>query len=360
MEDRVFKIQSFLESIQPRLQQVVRPQGTSFKNTVSKVLASSSTTAASAGLPENRLAETMTKNGQRLGADSVFGQALVDYGGALDLAAEAKISMEESVEKEVVDPLQKLEKVELKQVMQHVKTRDTRRQELQQQQQRLQKKIQKNPSTAAAAEDEVRLAGEKLEEACGLARSSVVNFLDTEEEQIMLLKRFVEAQLQLHSKSVQILKDLDAQLQIRKREAEEKPRNLHRVKRVFGDYDDDYDDDDSRRSQETGSVNDEEMKQLKSEFSAAEIGGGGGFVHVPLEEEDVDGGSGSGGGGSSEGSGGVCVALYDFVPESEEDLNFRSGDIIEILERIDENWLRGRIRGGGRTGQFPRAFVEEK
>ena len=309
----------------------------------------------------------MTRNGQRLGDDSTFGHALVDYGEALQLAAEAKVSMEEEVVEEVVEPMQKLEKVELKQVTQHVKTRDARRQELQQQQQRQQKKIQKNPSSAAAAEDEVRLAGEKFEEASGLAKSSVLNFLETEDDQILLLKRLVEAQLQLHSKSVKIFQDLDLQLQNRKREAEEKPRKTHRVKRVFED--DDHDDDDYDvnfwQNRESVEINDDadEMRRLKSGFSAAEIGSGEGFVSVALQEEDVGGsvgGGGSGEGGSG-GSGGICVALYDFVSESEGELNFVAGDVLEILERIDENWLRGRLRvGGGGAGLFPKAYVEEK
>ncbi|XP_077135427.1 SH3 domain-containing protein 19 isoform X2 [Ranitomeya variabilis] len=49
-------------------------------------------------------------------------------------------------------------------------------------------------------------------------------------------------------------------------------------------------------------------------------------------------------------------ALYDFTAETEDDLPFRKGDKILILERLDSEWYKGRVNG--REGIVPAAFVQ--
>ena len=51
-----------------------------------------------------------------------------------------------------------------------------------------------------------------------------------------------------------------------------------------------------------------------------------------------------------------CIALYDFLGETPEDLSFVPGDRIELLEHVGTDWLKGLLRGN--TGIFPAAFVE--
>lgn len=52
-----------------------------------------------------------------------------------------------------------------------------------------------------------------------------------------------------------------------------------------------------------------------------------------------------------------CKALYDFPGEDEADLAFVADQVIDVLEIIDDNWLRGAING--REGIFPKNFVEK-
>uniref|UniRef100_A0A3B3VI81 Osteoclast-stimulating factor 1 n=1 Tax=Poecilia latipinna TaxID=48699 RepID=A0A3B3VI81_9TELE len=51
-------------------------------------------------------------------------------------------------------------------------------------------------------------------------------------------------------------------------------------------------------------------------------------------------------------TGGVQVrALYNFTAEEDDELGFCAGDIIEVLDRSDQAWWRGRLRG--QSGLFP-------
>ena len=43
------------------------------------------------------------------------------------------------------------------------------------------------------------------------------------------------------------------------------------------------------------------------------------------------------------------------MAETTEDLSFVPGDVIELVERVDESWLKGYLRG--QVGIFPQAFV---
>jgi hypothetical protein len=51
-------------------------------------------------------------------------------------------------------------------------------------------------------------------------------------------------------------------------------------------------------------------------------------------------------------------ALYDYQGQSEEELSFRQGDFIELVDREEDPWWRGRCRG--KVGLFPSNFVQLK
>ncbi|XP_030264877.1 GRB2-related adapter protein 2a [Sparus aurata] len=48
-------------------------------------------------------------------------------------------------------------------------------------------------------------------------------------------------------------------------------------------------------------------------------------------------------------------ALYDFTAEEDDELGFCAGDIIEVLDRTDASWWKGRLRG--RSGLFPANYT---
>ncbi|KAM3419723.1 SH3 domain-containing protein C23A1.17 [Cercospora zeina] len=55
-------------------------------------------------------------------------------------------------------------------------------------------------------------------------------------------------------------------------------------------------------------------------------------------------------------------ALYEFEAKEEDDLGFDGGQIIDVTEEIDENWLEGKYTdasGASQSGIFPREFVEK-
>lgn len=48
-------------------------------------------------------------------------------------------------------------------------------------------------------------------------------------------------------------------------------------------------------------------------------------------------------------------ALYDFTAEEDDELGFSAGDVIEVLDRSDASWWRGRLRG--KSGLFPANYT---
>ncbi|XP_056608979.1 GRB2-related adapter protein 2a [Triplophysa dalaica] len=50
-------------------------------------------------------------------------------------------------------------------------------------------------------------------------------------------------------------------------------------------------------------------------------------------------------------------AVYDFPAEEDDELGFNAGDIIEVLDRSDASWWKGRLRGT--TGLFPANYTDQ-
>nr|XP_057904565.1 GRB2-related adapter protein 2a isoform X2 [Doryrhamphus excisus] len=50
-------------------------------------------------------------------------------------------------------------------------------------------------------------------------------------------------------------------------------------------------------------------------------------------------------------------AVYDFTAEEDDELGFCAGDIIEVLDRSDPSWWRGRMRD--KSGLFPANYTKQ-
>jgi endophilin-A len=67
--------------------------------------------------PEGVLGETMSKYGQELGHDSIFGMALIDTGESMRQMAGIKYALEDNIKQNFLDPLATIKDNELKEVL---------------------------------------------------------------------------------------------------------------------------------------------------------------------------------------------------------------------------------------------------
>ncbi|KAK6171084.1 hypothetical protein SNE40_019344 [Patella caerulea] len=51
-------------------------------------------------------------------------------------------------------------------------------------------------------------------------------------------------------------------------------------------------------------------------------------------------------------------AKFDFESQSQDELAFKKGDIIRVIEKVDENWWKGEL--SAQVGIFPITYVEVK
>ena len=54
----------------------------------------------------------------------------------------------------------------------------------------------------------------------------------------------------------------------------------------------------------------------------------------------------------------MLVATYAFDAEADDELSFQKGDRITLVARVDDEWMKGSLRG--RTGIFPTSYVKEE
>ncbi|RHZ81238.1 hypothetical protein Glove_122g107 [Diversispora epigaea] len=55
-------------------------------------------------------------------------------------------------------------------------------------------------------------------------------------------------------------------------------------------------------------------------------------------------------------------ALWDYCAgegENEADLSFKKGDIVEVVEKVNEDWWSGRVQGKNAVGIFPKVYTKE-
>ena len=50
-------------------------------------------------------------------------------------------------------------------------------------------------------------------------------------------------------------------------------------------------------------------------------------------------------------------ALYDQIAEDDDEISFKVGDIIEVIEKLDDGWWKGKVYNDNKIGVFPSNYV---
>uniref|UniRef100_A0A914W1E0 Uncharacterized protein n=1 Tax=Plectus sambesii TaxID=2011161 RepID=A0A914W1E0_9BILA len=289
---------------------------------------------------EGLLADSMLRYGQGLGTESYFGKALVDASESFKQMADIKYALEDAVKQSFLDPMAHLLNSDLKDCMHHRSKLKGRR---------LDYDCKKRKQTK---DDELYQAEEKLEESKRLAETAMYNVLDNDVEQISQLCALVDAQLDFHRQTTQVLEGLQQQLKNRVKEASSRPRQNHQPKPVLSD-----------RSPRSRSPAPSEGGMATNNGKSPSMGGGSNqdpfsvgeswtATNPPPSYNSVQAPPQAASGPRQP----SCKALYDFEAENEGELPFREGQIITLVSQIDENWYEGTV--SGRSGFFPIAYVQ--
>lgn len=239
------------------------------------------------------VAETMTKGSAELDGDSAFGRALRETGDALNQLTEAQHGLDAEVYQNFLDPLKAVIERDVKELMKHRKKLEGRRLDYDY-------KVRKREGGKSSITDaDIKIAEQKMEESKQMTENGMLNLIDNDVEQVSQLTAFVDAMLNYHKTSTDILEALRSNLQDILSDASSRP---HR-----------------------------ERRQMVSSFES--------------DEEDAGGDEPA-----------RAKAIFDFEAENDGELSFKEGDMINLLNRLDENWLEGEIRG--RTGIFPSNYVQ--
>ncbi|THD28246.1 Sh3-containing grb2 protein 1 (Endophilin II) [Fasciola hepatica] len=159
-------------------------------------------------------------------------------------------------------------------------------------------------------------AQKKFDEAINDSTAAMVNFLDSEVEQIEILNNLISAQLSYHQEAARLMSDLhncvQAKLQEAKAQSGNRLLNQNFNKLNVGDND--------------------QNKMTESQK-----------VEARLRQEGQNATP-------------SCRALFDFEAENPFELSFHEGDLIRLIEQVDDNWYLGELHG--QEGHFPTSYVE--
>ena len=201
-------------------------------------------------------------------------------------------------------------------------------------------------------DEELIQAEEKLEESKRLAEMAMYNVLSNDVEQISQLKALVEAQMDFHQQTINVLGELKNQLSYRIKEAASKPRQEHHPKPVLSDRTPRNRSPIGEITNSTANVN-FEHNTAPPPYSATNgsVGvsdGGWPSVSAPALPPKTEPPAAS--------AKASCKALYDFKAENPGELELKEGQVIDLVSQIDENWYEGSVNG--KSGFFPVSYVQ--
>jgi len=297
--------------------------------------------------PEGVLGESMLRCAKRLGDSNLFAQSLVEMGEALRQISEVKFSLEDSVKQNFLDPLTYLQNKEIKDVNFHRKKLESRRLDYD-------CKKRRKP-TSQAEQVDLSLAQAKFEQSLNLASQGMHNLLQNQSEHINQLTALTQALYEYHSQCASILEGLTARLNEKKEEA----ANLPQEQYVHKKLDDlksvnNTQQTNNENNQQTDNDHTKENESAQSKTNADDDSSNSSTPPTQTPNTEVARNPANQSGDKPNKA--CCKALYDFVPESESELPFKEGDIIELKQKVDDNWFEGQLNG--RKGLFPITYVQ--
>ncbi|XP_075217616.1 SH3 domain containing GRB2 like, endophilin-A isoform X13 [Lycorma delicatula] len=295
--------------------------------------------------PEGILGDCLTTYGKKLGDDSMFGQAMLEFGEGLKQMADVKYALDDNTKQNFLEPLHHLQTKDLKEVMHHRKKLQGRRLDFD-------CKRRRQAKGSNIPDDEIRQAEEKFAESLHLAQMGMFNLLENDIEQISQLATFAEGLLEYHQQCTEIMKTVVENLQEKRNEAAERPKVTF-VPKTLAD------------------LNVEGISQTEGMNGSSQASSP---VHAKPNQLDLLGEPKTNAPPQSANASPLpspvksspartpmnrapcCTALYDFEPENPGELGFKEGDTIILTQKVDENWYEGSING--RTGYFPVTYVQ--
>lgn len=394
MEKRTDVIYHLIDDIRDRTNEYLQPNPASrskmwIANNASKLRGQVKNTPYPQ--PEGVLGESMIKSGKDLGEESMFGLALVDMGESMRQMAGIKYALEDNIKQNFLDPMHQIKETELKEVLHLRKKTESRRLDFD-------CKKRKKSAGSAVSEDEVTQAAEKFEESRVQTEAAMHHLLNNETEQLSHLLGFAEGLVEYHSQCTEILKDMVKQLNEKKKRVAVMAKSVEatggRKPLSFGTAagqepfnqgtssmfpnsnngmgadststvsDSNFNSNNSYRSPAANAKieNEKQSQQEQSGGGTKIMSSLNGFadsmgIKLPTYgTTSASGSNSSASGSSSTQKDPKCRALYDFDAENAEELDFKEGNMIKLIAKLDENWLQGELNG--KQGRFPVSYVE--
>lgn len=262
--------------------------------------------------PEGELGEAMIRGSTLI--NTPFGDALQVLGEAEKQIAEARYALDTEVMQSVVKPLMDFREREIKETSAQRKKLESRR---------LDYDVKKRAGLKKPGDPKVEAdfaeAERKFEQSKELVWNGMAKIIDNEPEQCQQLLALAQAQLEFYKAAVACLEPVVTQLESKCEQAGSRA-SMPRYE---------------RKPSRTGS----------------------GLAISPLGSMSLGTAGSSAAAGASAAAGGAryVKALFDFTAENPQELTFKQGDQIELLQELDDNWLEGALNG--RAGIFPRSYV---
>ncbi|XP_065348476.1 endophilin-A isoform X3 [Cloeon dipterum] len=248
-------------------------------------------------------------------------------------------------------------------------------------------------------DDDIKQAEEKFAESLHLAQIGMFNLLENDVEQISQLATFAEGLLEYHQQCTEVLKVLNETMQEKREEAAMRPKmefvpktladlsiepimdglnganhfkppppysrnppppysnsnaynrasaaptigwNMHSEKRTTPSQDEGYQGSSQHTSPVLNKPNQLELgasdQQARSNAASPLPSPMRSPARTPMNQTPC------------------CRALYDFEAQNPGELEFKEGDNITLVNRVDENWYEGSVNG--KTGYFPQNYVQ--